>query len=247
MHGPVYFGMEYVRYCLDTQANHMRRFSLGFPILLVAFLLGFAPSMGAQSVGDIPANGEGKDSLKVHSPRKLDLGLSASYGISLGDDRTNSYELALHMGYPMSSHLYLGAGLGYGIYFTPSGGPATLWGYPVNSSEFSVVRPFVYGTYFFRPGDEWNPFVTARLGYSFYGSAPFSSWGRAVQSTSLPGTLPSPGAMDTGALSGIYSSIGGGVIRKIGDSGVSIGVGVSLEFRPYSGGYLGVGVPWMMR
>lgn len=172
--------------------------------------------------------------LAAQESRKYEIGVSTSYGLSLGQRGvSNNYGFDLSGGYKVNDHFSAGAGIGYVNYqsrLLPSGIERVV----VQTEPYHAFRPYLYGRYDFLPDRKWTPFVGARMGYAFF-SRTQMSFGLVYydDGTVHPSDYEYLRDLDhtLNVKGSVYGAIDLGASLHLGKKGSKLSFGVSLDYQ----------------
>ncbi len=211
----------YIRRFVKSIDNEMIMNNAVRKIVLLAAACCLLPSLSAQEI------------------RKFEIGVDASYGISLKKSEANRYGFDLFGGYKVNEHFSAGAGVNYTSYMSrllPSGMENII----VQTKPYHAVRPFVYARYDFLPDRKWTPFVGARLGYAFFSDSSLNygvlyGGDGTIDASDYEYLRDLDHTLDVKG--GVFGSIDLGVSRHIGTKGAKLSFGVSLDYQPVTFNY----------
>ena len=211
----------YIRRFVKSIDNEMIMNNAVRKIVLLAAACCLLPSLSAQEI------------------RKFEIGVDATYGISLKKSEANRYGFDLFGGYKVNEHFSAGAGVNYTSYMSrllPSGMENVI----VQTKQYHAVRPYLYVRYDFLPDRKWTPFVGARLGYAFFNSSSLNygvlyGGDGTIDASDYEYLRDLDHTLDVKG--GIFGSIDLGVSRHIGTKGAKLSFGVSLDYQPVTFNY----------
>lgn len=211
----------YIRRFVKSIDNEMIMNNAVRKIVLLAAACCLLPSLSAQEI------------------RKFEIGVDATYGISLKKSEANRYGFDLFGGYKVNEHFSAGAGVNYTSYMSrllPSGMENVI----VQTKQYHAVRPYLYVRYDFLPDRKWTPFVGARLGYAFFNSSSLNygvlyGGDGTIDASDYEYLRDLDHTLDVKG--GVFGSIDLGVSRHIGTKGAKLSFGVSLDYQPVTFNY----------
>ena len=109
--------------------------------------------------------------LSAQEQRKFEVGASASFGFTLGQQKdANNYGFDVFGGYKVSKHFSIGAGVNY-VNYAQRYLPSNIENVAVLAHQYRAFRPYIYGRYDFLPQKKWTPYVGLKAGYAFFSNS----------------------------------------------------------------------------
>lgn len=181
--------------------------------------------------------------LSAQEVNRIEVGMSTSYGLSLGKAHTNNYGFDVFSGYKLNECFSVGAGIYYAKYQKRADMPSGIESVYIITKAYQAFRPFLYANYIFSPSKRWASYVGLRIGPCF---SPDSEIAYSVNPLEV-GTGFSYDPVDLSDFeylkaldhslsirSGLFTSLYLGVSRKLGDKSSRVFVGLSWELQPFT-------------
>lgn len=181
--------------------------------------------------------------LSAQEVKRIEMGMSTSYGLSLGKAHTNNYGFDVFGGLKLKECFSIGAGMYYTKYQKRADMPSGIESVYIITQAYQAFRPFLYANYIFSPSERWASYICLRIGPCF---SPDSEIAYSVNPLEV-GTGFSYDPVDLsdfeylkaldhslGIRGGLFTSLNLGVSRKLGDKSSRVFVGLSWEFQPFT-------------
>lgn len=178
--------------------------------------------------------------LNAQGHRKYEVGVSGSWGFSMGKTWSNNYAFDLYGGYKFNGHFSAGLGIGYINYFGRKDLPSGDANIYVDTKQYHAFRPFVYARYDFLPEKKWTPYVSARVGGAFFSvSQLMYRYQGKVESGMMYGGIPAEyeylltdSAHPLTVKNNVFAGLDAGASLHVGDKGSKFSFGISADFQP---------------
>lgn len=178
--------------------------------------------------------------LNAQGQRKVEVGVSGSWGFSLGKTWSNNYGFEIFGGYKFNEHISAGLGIGYINYFGRKDLPSGDANIYVDTKQYHAFRPFVYARYDFLPKMKWSPYVSARVGAALFSDSQLVYRYRgSLESGMMFGGIPAEyeylltdSAHPLTVKNNVFVGLDFGASLHVGKKGSKFSFGMSADLQP---------------
>lgn len=171
--------------------------------------------------------------IKAQSLENIEFQIEAGGG--KGTNKVTNYHFNLSSGYIVTDKISTGIGIGYLNNNNRTDLKSGIKDGRIETGNHDAWRPFLYGKYNFLPDNKISPFVSVKLGYSFFSNQKFNYVLNKGEDPFGSSELPDQNLELKG---GVYTTIDVGLYRSVGQRGTKLYVSLSYDLQPLTYKYL---------